>query len=44
MEGVKIAFIVVTSFSALAVVFALLMDMKPLPANREKKEIAVAAA
>ena len=44
MEGVKIAFIVVTSLSALACIFAFCMDFRPLPANREGKEIAMAAA
>jgi hypothetical protein len=44
MEGIKDAFILVTSFSALAVVFALMMDMRPLPANRENKDIAIGGA
>ena len=44
MDGIKIAFIVVTSLSALACVFSFCMDFRPLPANREGKEIAMPAA
>jgi hypothetical protein len=43
LAGVKIAFILVTALSAAACVFAFMLDFKPLPANRENKEIAVAA-
>ncbi|KIW02704.1 uncharacterized protein PV09_06142 [Verruconis gallopava] len=43
MQGIKVAFILVIAFMSLSVLVSLMLDFRPLPANREGKDVVIAA-